>query len=210
MKIILNNEPIDVVINYKNIKNIYFRIENNNLIISCSSYYKEKQLITLIESNRKSLEKMYYKYQKQMSNNLNFSFLGKKYTVIYDNSINEPIIEDEYIIFKDEKMKDKFINNQTINIFSKRLEEISKDFDYLPLYKLKIRKMKTRWGVCNRSNNTITLNSELLKKDITLLDYVIVHELCHFKEANHSVKFWLEVSKHYPNYKEARKRLRSE
>ena len=180
------------------------------MVITYPQKLREKELEKIINQNIRAIKKMYNKYQKQIYNNLTFSYLGKKYTIIYDNSINEPIIEDEYIIFKDEKMKDKFINNQTINIFSKRLEEISKNFDYLPLYKLKIRKMKTRWGVCNRSNNTITLNSELLKKDITLLDYVIVHELCHFKEANHSAKFWLEVSKHYPNYKEARKRLRSE
>lgn len=210
MIIKIDNNDIEVLLIPKNNKNIYFRINNNKLVITYPQKLREKELEKIINQNIRAIKKMYNKYQKQMSNNLNFSFLGKKYTVIYDNSINEPIIEDEYIIFKNEKMKDKFINNQTINIFSKRLEEISKDFDYLPLYKLKIRKMKTRWGVCNRSNNTITLNSELLKKDITLLDYVIVHELCHFKEANHSVKFWLEVSKHYPNYKEARKRLRSE
>ena len=68
--------------------------------------------------------------------------------------------------------------------------------------------MKTRWGVCNRGNNTITLNTELLKKDIDLLDYVIIHELCHFYEPNHSANFWNWVAKYYPNYKEARKRLR--
>ena len=210
MIIKIDNNDIEGLLIPKNNKNIYFRINNNKLVITYPQKLREKELEKIINQNIRAIKKMYNKYQKQIYNNLTFSYLGKKYTVIYDNSINEPIIEDEYIIFKDEKMKDKFINNQTINIFSKRLEEISKDFDYLPLYKLKIRKMKTRWGVCNRSNNTITLNSELLKKDITLLDYVIVHELCHFKEANHSTKFWLEVSKHYPNYKEARKRLRSE
>ena len=69
--------------------------------------------------------------------------------------------------------------------------------------------MKTRWGVNNRGNNTITLNTELLKKEIDLLDYVIIHELCHFYEANHSSRFWAHVEKYYPKYKEARKRLRS-
>ena len=68
--------------------------------------------------------------------------------------------------------------------------------------------MKTRWGVNNLSNKTITLNSELLKKEIDLLDYVIIHELCHFYEANHSSRFWEHVSKYYPKYKEARRRLR--
>ena len=56
-------------------------------------------------------------------------------------------------------------------------------------------------------DNKVTLNSELLKKDIRLIDYVVVHELSHFKEANHSDKFWHEVSLRYPNYKEARKEL---
>ena len=68
--------------------------------------------------------------------------------------------------------------------------------------------MKSRWGVCNRGNNTITLNKQLIKKDISLLDYVIVHELCHFKYPNHSKYFWNEVAKYYPNYKLARKQLK--
>lgn len=55
----------------------------------------------------------------------------------------------------------------------------------------------------------MTLNTELLKKDIKLLDYVIIHELCHFFEGNHGANFWHLVSLAYPNYKEARKELRS-
>ena len=68
--------------------------------------------------------------------------------------------------------------------------------------------MKTRWGVCNRLKKTVTLNSELLKKDLTIIDYVIVHELCHFYEGNHGKKFWLQVEKRYPNYKQIRKKLK--
>jgi len=57
-------------------------------------------------------------------------------------------------------------------------------------------------------DNIITLNSELLKKETDLIDYVIYHEFCHFYEGNHSKKFWDLVSKFYPKHKEARKRLR--
>ena len=74
---------------------------------------------------------------------------------------------------------------------------------------LKFRKMRTRWGVCNTSKKQITLNTELLKKEIDLIDYVIIHELCHFYESNHSKNFWNLVGQAYPNYKEARKRLRA-
>ena len=68
--------------------------------------------------------------------------------------------------------------------------------------------MTTRWGVNNLTKKTITLNSELLKKDLDLLDYVIIHELCHFYEANHSANFWAHVAEYYPHYKEARRRLK--
>ena len=70
------------------------------------------------------------------------------------------------------------------------------------------RTMKTRWGVNNITRRIITLNSELLKKKVHLIDYVIIHELCHFYEANHSKRFWEHVSRYYPKYKEARKELR--
>ena len=46
--------------------------------------------------------------------------------------------------------------------------------------------MTTRWGVCNRTDKVVTLNSELVKRTKEELDYVIIHELCHFYEGNHS------------------------
>ena len=70
--------------------------------------------------------------------------------------------------------------------------------------------MRTRWGVCNTRTNTITLNSELLKKEIELIDYVIIHEMCHFFEQNHSKQFWNLVSMACPDYKEKRKKLLTE
>ncbi len=69
--------------------------------------------------------------------------------------------------------------------------------------------MKTRWGVCNRASNTVTLNTNLIKYDISKLDYVIIHELSHFIHFNHSKAFWLTVSKYCPNYKIIRKELNS-
>ena len=68
--------------------------------------------------------------------------------------------------------------------------------------------MTTRWGVCNIKSMTVTLNFELIKKDVSLIDYVIIHELCHFKYMNHSNDFWREVEKYYPYHKMARKMLR--
>ncbi len=70
--------------------------------------------------------------------------------------------------------------------------------------------MTSRWGVCNTKLKVITLNSDLIYYRRDLIDYVIVHEMCHFYEGNHSDKFWYQVGLRYPDYKIARKRLRVE
>jgi len=68
--------------------------------------------------------------------------------------------------------------------------------------------MTSRWGVCNRKNKSITINTELVKKDLKYIDYVIIHELCHFVHFNHSSDFWKLVSKYCDNYKKLRKEMK--
>ena len=68
--------------------------------------------------------------------------------------------------------------------------------------------MKTRWGVCNKRDNSVTLNSKLMEFDLEKLDYVIIHELAHFIHFNHSKDFWNLVSKYEPNYKKIRKEMK--
>ena len=84
----------------------------------------------------------------------------------------------------------------------------SKSIAHIIEMMLKIRKMKTRWGVCNKKTKTITLNSELMKYSIDKLDYVIVHELSHFIYFDHSKNFWKQVEKYCPCYKKIRKELK--
>jgi len=74
--------------------------------------------------------------------------------------------------------------------------------------KLKFRKMKSQWGNCN-SKREITLNSELLKVEKHLIDYVVVHELSHLRFMNHSKEFHQLVESFLPNSKEYRKELKS-
>ena len=68
--------------------------------------------------------------------------------------------------------------------------------------------MKTRWGVCNKRDNSVTLNSKLMEFDLEKLDYVIIHELAHFIHFNHSKDFWNLVCKYEPNYKKIRKEMK--
>lgn len=69
-----------------------------------------------------------------------------------------------------------------------------------------IRKMKRRWGTCHNSG-AIWLNRELIKKDPQLIDYVIIHELCHLVHHNHGREYYDLLGLIMPDYKELRKRL---
>ncbi|MGB3788185.1 MAG: SprT-like domain-containing protein, partial [Phormidesmis sp.] len=67
--------------------------------------------------------------------------------------------------------------------------------------------MKTKWGSCNVKAKNIRLNTELVKKPKDLLEYVIVHEMAHLLEANHSDRFTAILDAHYPTWREARAEL---
>jgi hypothetical protein len=72
---------------------------------------------------------------------------------------------------------------------------------------LVIRTMKRRWGSCS-SKGVITLSTELIKLSDSIIEYVIIHELCHLKHHNHGVHFYKLLSELYPGYKSVRKEMR--
>ncbi len=74
--------------------------------------------------------------------------------------------------------------------------------------KITIRCQKTRWGSCSSKRN-LSFNCLLLLCPDWVADYVIVHELCHLKEMNHSTRFWTSVEKYCPGYRNAKDWLKT-
>ena len=92
-------------------------------------------------------------------------------------------------------------------IITERTKQISVDTGIVPK-SVKITRAKTRWGSCS-SDGRININWRLIMGDAELADYVIVHELCHIKQHNHSKEFWDEVEKILPEYKKTREKLKT-
>ena len=206
INILLNGEEIKCIIKKKSIKHIYFKWEDNILIVSCNKYLSDKKITKIILENEKSILNLRKKTTKTIKEN-EIYYLGDKYEIVYEKTDKTRILEDK-IICENRLELNKFLLGECKRVFQNRLNLLKMEFNSLPVFTLRIRKMSTRWGVCNTKSMTITLNTELIKKDVSLIDYVIIHELCHFKYMNHSKQFWQEVEKYYPYYKLARKALR--
>lgn len=74
--------------------------------------------------------------------------------------------------------------------------------------KITIKNTSTRWGSCSRAGN-LNFNYKLIFVEENLLDYVVIHELCHLKELNHGPRFWHLVAQAMPDYKAHRQKLKN-
>lgn len=90
----------------------------------------------------------------------------------------------------------------------KKIEKYNQIYNF-KFNKIVIRNQKTRWGSCSAKGN-LNFNYRLVYLPERLADYIVVHELCHLKEMNHSRKFWNLVARVFPDYLKIRKQLKKE
>lgn len=148
-------------------------------------------------------------------------YLGKRfYTSVYaKKDLEKAYVEFNYSKFKiyinsdwdnpQDHIKaalDLFYKQKADEKISQRIERLSKKTK-LDFNTLKYKKLAKKWGNCS-PDNTIVINYEAVKLPFQLIDYLIIHELCHSKVKNHSKEFWALVSKHLPNYKTLDEKMR--
>lgn len=200
----LDGEKYNVLVVKKSNKNTYIKIKDDMTIYVTTNYLTSKREVKIILDNEKDfLRKALSRVKKKLEKEELFYYLGKKYDIIKVPFENIEV-SDGKIFVKDEKTLEKWLKKEIKRIFSERLEYNYNLFDEdIPFPKLKIRSMKTRWGVCNKRDNSVTLNSKLIKYSIHEIDYVIIHELSHFVHFDHSREFWETVRIYMPDYKKA-------
>lgn len=127
-------------------------------------------------------------------------WLSKTLEKVKVNSITGPKTPKDNLDYKKNK-------SAAMEFVKNKIEEINKHYNYV-INRISIRNQTTRWGSCSKKGN-LNFNYKIIYLDEKTAEYVIVHELCHLKELNHSPRFWRLVGEYVPDYKEVRKKLRN-
>ena len=210
MQFMYNDKSYEIVIIKKmGQKNTYIRVKKDLKVTVTTNYFTSKFSINnLIKDNYNRICDMIDFQEKKSKNNNGFFYLGKQYTVIYKEGDGIEFSSDKVYIGNNFDI-DKWYKSKAKDLFLERLDyNYSKFTKKIPYPKLRIRKMTTRWGVCNIKTHVITLNLELMKRDVGYLDYVIIHEMSHLIHGDHSRSFWKLVEENMPDYKKYREEMK--
>lgn len=162
----------------------------------------------LKEMKARTLESTVKTYERGES----FLYLGKEYPIQISHDIN---IQQDYVVFEgdtlhifvkqleDDKIKQalkRFYYQQCKMLVEKRIKSYQSHFKLKPR-SIRITDNKTNWGTCD-SRQQLTFNWKLAMAPQSVIDYVVVHEMCHMVHLNHDRSFWRLVGRILPDYKQ--------
>ena len=110
--------------------------------------------------------------------------------------------------FRLRRSRVEFLANKELarSLVNAKIEHFNQTYGFM-VKRVSIRNQRSRWGSCSKKGN-LNFNYRLVLLPPLVADYIIVHELCHLGEFNHSKKFWALVAKAIPNHKQLKKDLR--
>ena len=211
MNIEIDGKTYPIKITKKRIKSINLRIKEGPVIEVTASYLAtNKQITNFIEKNIKYIYKHVTEKQKVSdAKKGKFEYLGHYYDIVYTKHRGIELTDTTAYIGENTNI-DNWYKKEALDFFTEYYDECFDNFkEYSKKPDLKIRRMRGKWGVCNITNGTITLNQQLIKLEPECLEYVIYHELAHLIHHNHSKNFWNLVEKYVPEYKRIRKSMKN-
>lgn len=201
--------PIQIC-SYKRSKSIKIYVKDGFAKVTKPVWYSKKNTLVYIEKNKQAINELYRNNILRRTNNSLLSqdyllYFGEKYKL---NIVKEDV-KERYSINEKENIIDIYIPSNTLQ---NQLEEMVKEKIYnmykeevknvlhqilhkycelmkIAMPKYRIKNCKTIWGSCSQKGN-LNFNLKLAMLPVSIIEHIVVHELCHLKHMNHSTEFW--------------------
>lgn len=230
--VVVESREICYQIERKNVKNLNLRVRKDgsvlvsaNEIVPCEEvdlFIQRKGSYILKAIDHFSEMAQYKPQPKQYVSGETFFIQGrglrlqvsqaKKDAITSDGIYIRLEVKDVNDIESRRRLVTRFIDRECKMVFNEVMEELYplvKKYD-IEKPSLRIRDMETRWGSCLTKKKIITLNKRLLEASRSCIEYVVMHELCHFMYPNHSKHFYAFLTMLMPDWKERKKNLEKE
>lgn len=209
-----------VVIIRKRVKTLTIRIiDGDNITVTVPLDMSNNSIEKILNLKSQWIEnKLKEKKELHKKNKSIYAFkevllYGNKYEIAFSDVPNVCCVEN-YIILPNskagapeeiKKTLDLYLSQLAKNVLPKYVATWGEKMSLCPTA-IKIKNLKSKWGSCN-GDGEIVLNVKLIHLPIRLIEYVVVHELCHLKNLNHSELFWKSVKVYFPDLEDVRKQL---
>ena len=227
--VLAEGREISYVLERKQVKNLNLRIrKDGSVFVSASDAVPFEEVDEfvcnkasyILDAIKRFNEIALYKPQpKQYVSGETFYLQGRGLRLKVSRAAKDSISSDGVYIHlkvkdvndfeKKRRMVNRFLDNQCKAIFGEVMDELYPLFKKYGIEKptLRIRDMETRWGSCLAKKGIVTLNKRLLEAPRNCIEYVVMHELCHFMHPNHSKYFYAFLSMLMPDWKERKQFL---
>ncbi len=227
--VLYENNEIHYLLEQKPVKNLNLRIHKDcKVYVSASPDISAERVDDFVVSKgnyirsaqRKFREMAQYTPQpKQYVSGETFYLLGRGVRLKVEKDVRDTIFSDGIYLHlcvkdpdgfaKKQRMVTRYLDERCRTIFSEIISEIYPIFQKygVPMPALWIRNMETRWGSCSAKKRIITLNKRLLEVPRNCIEYVVMHEFCHFIHPNHSKQFYTFLAMLMPDWKQRKETL---
>ena len=228
-QLVIDDQTIHYQLERKAVKNLNLRIRNDGTIyVSANKLVPIDEIDNFVRSKysfitnalKKFSELAEYKPQpKNYVSGETFYIQGRSLRLQVSEAQKDSITSDGINIYlkvknpedteRKKRIVDRFMNKQCKEIFSEIVSEIYPVFKKynISFPTLRIRSMETRWGSCLAKKGVITLNKQLLEAPRNCIEYVVMHEFCHFIHPNHSKQFYSLLQVMLPDWRESKRFL---
>lgn len=202
-------------------KSIALEIKDNGVLVVRAPFFMKDALIQqFVHQKRDWIEKVHHRARqrftqlrpKQFIEGERFLYLGNEYALhIAEDMAGKLLFEDRFILSarylpKARRHFERWYREEAFAVLTKRCRFYAQQMD-VNYKRLKLTSAKHRWGSCHSKGN-LCFNWRLVMAPLETLDYVVVHELAHLRQPNHSSRFWAVVEQTFPGHRDAKQWLK--